>query len=128
MIKGNLLPRPLPLLASLISVTFIGLGHLPKHWLKHLFRVHRQKVHLALEWLKVNNPKYYGQIEINSDCLQALPINDVPVEILSIVRQSNDVDMIVQESVGYVPTECVDPPQDIQRHDFMDIGGSYICM
>ena len=128
MIEGNLMPRPLPLLASLISVTFIGLGRLPKHWLKQLFRVRRQKVHLALQWLKENNPKYYGQIEINSERLQALPINDIPVEILSIVRQSNDVDMIVQESAGYVPTESVDPPQDMQAGDYMDIGGCYICM
>src|SRR5277367_4576002 len=32
MIEGNLMLRPLSLLASLISVPFIGLGCLPKHW------------------------------------------------------------------------------------------------
>ena len=33
MITGNLMPRPLLILSSLISVTFIGLGDLPKSWI-----------------------------------------------------------------------------------------------
>ena len=125
MIEGNLMPRPLPLLASVLSVTFIGLGRLPKHWLRQLFRVRRQKVFQALQWLKENNPKYYGDIDINPDRLRALPIDDIPVEILGIIRQSKDVDIIQQESAGYVPTEFVETPQGVVENDNMDIGAFF---
>jgi len=33
MVSGDLMPRPPSVLASLISMTFIGLGDLPKHWI-----------------------------------------------------------------------------------------------
>ena len=33
------MPRPCVVLALLILVTFIGIGQLPKRWLKQLFRV-----------------------------------------------------------------------------------------
>ena len=104
MLEGNLMPRPPALLASIISVTFIGIGQLPKSWLRQFFCVRRQKVHAALSWLKKNNPKYYGDISIDQDRLAQLPENDVPPEILSIVWQSTDTGMIDQESAGYVPT------------------------
>ena len=42
MLHGNLMPRPPAVLASVISVTFIGLGDLPKHWLRTTFRVRRR--------------------------------------------------------------------------------------
>ena len=104
MVEGNLMPRPTGLLASLISITFIGLGRLPKHWLRHLFRVRRQKVADALLWLKENNKKYYGNICIDEKRISQLPDDDVPVELLSIVRQSTDIGLIAQESAGYVPS------------------------
>jgi hypothetical protein len=85
MVEGNLMPRPPLLLASIISVTYIGLGQLPMHWLRHFFRVRRIKVWLALHWLKKNNPKYYGNIKIDSDRLNSLPEDEVPIELLSII-------------------------------------------
>jgi len=103
MLEGNLMPRPAELLASVISVTYIGLGHLPKHWLRHLFRVRRRHVFSALQWLNVNNPKYYGNTVIDHGRLHSLPEDDIPVELLSIVRQSTDVQIVDQESAGYVP-------------------------
>lgn len=105
MLEGNLMPRPPALLASLISVTFIGIGQLRKSWLQQFFCVQHRKVHAALSWLKKNNPKYYGNITIDPNRLAQLPENDVPPEILSIVRQSTDTGMIDQESAGYVPVE-----------------------
>lgn len=108
MLEGNLMPRPAELLASVISVTYIGLGHLPKHWLRHLFRVRRWHVFSALQWLKDNNPKYYGNIAIDHGRLASLPEDDIPVELLSIVRQSTDVQVIDQENAGYAPAHGED--------------------
>ena len=102
MIHGHLMPWPPAILASVISVTFIGVGHLQKQWLHSTFRVRRQFVFEALHWLKENNPKYYGHIEIDSSRIEKLPEDDIPLEILGIVRQSADVGLVDQESAGYV--------------------------
>ena len=37
MLEGHKMPRPTCILASVIVVTFIGRGHIPKHWLKSTF-------------------------------------------------------------------------------------------
>ncbi|KAF8836903.1 hypothetical protein BDN67DRAFT_868948, partial [Paxillus ammoniavirescens] len=58
MVSGKLMPCPPALLASLISVTFIGLGELPKSWIKSMLWVRRQVIFEALHWLKANNNKY----------------------------------------------------------------------
>ena len=86
-------------------MTFIGLGELPKAWIHSTFRVRRKVVHNTLFWLKENNPKYYGDIEISDSHLKELPEDSVPEEITSILRQSDDVGMIEQESAGYVPQD-----------------------
>jgi hypothetical protein len=38
-----------------------------------------------LQWLKANNPKYYGDITIDEAAIDQLPEDDIPVELLSIV-------------------------------------------
>ncbi|KAK7055633.1 hypothetical protein R3P38DRAFT_2848150, partial [Favolaschia claudopus] len=101
MLAGDLMPRPPAVLASVISVTYIGLGELPKNWLRSTFRVRRKVVFDALRWLKENNPKYYGDIRIDMTRVAALPEDDVPLEITSIVRQSTDTGIVDQESDGY---------------------------
>ncbi|GLB44644.1 putative G-quadruplex DNA unwinding [Lyophyllum shimeji] len=105
MIAGNMMPRPLSVLPSIISVTFIGLGDLPKRWLRNTFRVRRQFVFEALRWQKEHNTKYYGNIEIDAERIRSLPEDDVPIEITGIVRQSEDTGIIDQESAGYVPDD-----------------------
>ena len=104
MIQGNLMPRWPTILASLITVTFIGLGDLPKAWIHSTFRVRRKVVHDALLWLKENNP-YYGDIEVSVPHLEELPEDDVPEEITDIINQSDDIGMVEQESAGYVPQD-----------------------
>lgn len=59
----------------------------------------------ALTWLKENNLKYYGSIEISTAWIESLPEDNVPEEITSIIRQSDDVRIIDQESAGYVPLD-----------------------
>lgn len=112
MVDGTLMPRPLAVLSSVIAITFIGRGKLPKRCLKSSFRVRREAVRRALLWLKANNPKYYGDIGINVGRLNALPEDDVPEEIVSMVRQSDDVGLVDQESAGYVPEDIIDDDAD----------------
>ena len=101
------MPRPLTILSSLISIMYIGVGKLPKNWLRSTFRVRREAVATALAWLKTNNPKYYGDIEICTESLKQLPDDDVPDEILSIVHQSDDVGILDQEGAGYTRTDDI---------------------
>ncbi|KAF8576530.1 hypothetical protein K439DRAFT_1366992 [Ramaria rubella] len=82
MIKGNLMPQPQTILASLLAVTFIGHGDVPKSWLKTTFRVRRQFVYEALLWLKTHNLKYYGNIDIDATRISSLPEDNVPHAIL----------------------------------------------
>ena len=107
MIKGTLMPRPPSILASVISVTFIGAGSKWREGIRSVFRVRRSAVFRALQWLKINNPKYYGDVQIDMDQLNNLPEDDVPPEILAIIRQSDDVEVIDQEHGGYVPTDDI---------------------
>jgi len=105
MVEGKLMPRPPAVLSSLIAITYIGAGRIPKNWIHSTFRVHRHHVSRALDWLKVNNPKYYGEVTISQRQLDQLPEDDVPDEILGVIRQSNDMGLVDQESSGYVRTD-----------------------
>lgn len=105
MVEGDLMPRKPSILASLISVTFIGSGKLPHNWLKNTFRVRRGKIAEALRWLHTNNPRYYGDIIISDERLNLLPEDDVPDAIEGIVRQSEDDSVLEREHGGYAPAE-----------------------
>ena len=102
MVQGNMMPQPLLLLSKIVTVAYIGKGKLPKDLLHSTFRVRRQVVLEALLWLKENNQKYYGDIDISADRLASYPENDVPIEISSTIRQSEDVDVLDIENTGYV--------------------------
>lgn len=106
MIEGKMMPRPPSILASLITITFVAAGKIPKAWLHTTFRVRRAVVMEALLWLKHNNMKYYGDIQINAERLAHLPEDDVPEEIHALVRQTEDVGVLDEESDdGYVPKD-----------------------
>ena len=105
MIEGQLMPRPPSVLSSLIAITYIGAGRIPKNWIHSTFRVRRYHISRALNWLKVNNPKYYGDVVISQHQLNQLPEDDVPDEILAAIRQSDDATVVDQESSGYVRTD-----------------------
>jgi hypothetical protein len=102
MLQGDLMPRPMEILSSIIVITFIGRGKLSLSRLHTLFRVRQRAVTDALMWLKANNPKYYGGVVIDQERLARLPEDAVPVEIVSTVRYSNDEGLIEQESSPYV--------------------------
>ena len=105
MIEGKMMPRPPSILASLITITFVAAGKIPKSWLHTTFRVWHAVVMVALLWLKHNNAKYYGDVEISPARLAHLPEDDVPEEIHSLVRQTEDVGVLNEESDGYVPRD-----------------------
>ena len=105
MVQGQLMPRPPAVLSSLIAITYIGVSRIPKNWIHSTFRVRRFHVSRALNWLKAHNPKYYGSVSISQCQLDQLPEDDVPDEILGVIRQSNDPGVIDQESSGYVRSE-----------------------
>ena len=107
MVEGKLMPRSPTVLPSLITITYIGAGKIPKKWLHSTFRLRRHHVARALRWLQHNNPKYYGDIAICEDQLKRLPEDDVPDEILGLIRQSDDAGLVDQESSGYVRTEDI---------------------
>ncbi len=106
MLEGKKLPQTTEVFASVLSITFIGVGQIPKNGLWKLFRVRRQLVLQGLMWLKANNDKYYGDISINYENINKLPEDDVPREILSIVRQTTDIEIIDQEADGYVNNQA----------------------
>ncbi|KAF9040359.1 hypothetical protein BDZ89DRAFT_1210221 [Hymenopellis radicata] len=106
MLKGNLMPRPPAILASIITVTFVGLGELPKSWLHNTFRVRRHVVANALKCLIDCNKKYYGHLELSPERLEALPEDGVPDEIMNVIRQTDDASAPDEEgAASYVPTE-----------------------
>ncbi|CUA73486.1 hypothetical protein RSOLAG22IIIB_05336 [Rhizoctonia solani] len=116
MINGNLMPQDTSVLASVLSVTLIGKRSNIKSETLTMFRVHRQLVQDALEWLKTNNPKYYGNIIIDRSRLNKLPIDGIPDEIYHSIRHDEDVSNIIAESDGYVPME--DEGEDIEGGGF----------
>ena len=76
-------------------------------WLKKTFRVRREAVHDALLWLKNNNP-IYADINIDQCRLAELPEDDVPEELLAVVRQEEDEDLADKERESYLVEDDVE--------------------
>ena len=113
MTSGNIMPPPPAILAATIGVTFVGPNNLPQKTMPPFLRVNRTRVHDALCWLKANNP-IYRDITISTERLHALPENDVPDEILSLAKYSNNTALLAEENDGYVPT---DVPFDVGAYE-----------
>jgi hypothetical protein len=106
MLEGKLMPRPTTILASTIAVSFIGLGYVPKNWLKQTFRVRRAVVLAAIRCLKeVTRHPGYADLEISDDELAKLPEDAVPDEILAAIRFEDDVGAAQREAESYVHNE-----------------------
>lgn len=108
MLNGQWMPSPVATLSSIIAITFVGNSRrLPSDWLKKTFRVRRNVVYDALIWLRNNNP-IYADIQIDMKRLQELPDDDVPEEVLSIVRHEDDDEIIEKERESYLSVEMED--------------------
>ncbi|KAL1709670.1 hypothetical protein EV121DRAFT_194321 [Schizophyllum commune] len=104
MVAGDMLPRPVSHLPSVLSVTYVGPGKLPPNWIYRTFRVRRELVRRAFLRLKGTNPNYFGDISLCEDRLAMLPEDDVPDEIMACVLQNMDVGALDEEHGGYVPS------------------------
>ncbi len=104
MLEGCKMPRPTHILASVIAVTFIGRGCIPKQWLKSTFQVRHQKVLLALQWLITHNPLYLDFM-IDEELMMSLPEDDIPLEIQAGMRQDPDEEILNHEHDGYTEPE-----------------------
>ncbi|KIL62632.1 hypothetical protein M378DRAFT_58184, partial [Amanita muscaria Koide BX008] len=102
MIDGQKLPQPIGILPAMIAITFVGAKNLPKNWLKGMLRVRRAKVAMALRWLITNNT-LYQKFTLDRERLAQLPEDDVPVELLAVVRQETDVSVLTEEADSYIP-------------------------
>ncbi|KAH9175176.1 hypothetical protein EDB89DRAFT_1848028 [Lactarius sanguifluus] len=98
------MPPSSAILAATIGITFVGPNNLPEKTMPGFLRVNRTRVRLALEWLKSNNP-IYRDIIISSKRLCELPVDGVPIEIMSLARHSDDTVLLAEETDGYVPDD-----------------------
>ena len=103
------MPSSSAILAVTIGVMFIGPRNIPQRTLLGCLQVNQNCVHAALEWLKENNP-LYANISILVDRLDALPVDGIPEEILSVAKFSDDMKLLEEEWNGYMP--CDDPLDD----------------
>ncbi|KAF8262983.1 hypothetical protein EI94DRAFT_1704361 [Lactarius quietus] len=58
----------------------------------------------TLQWLKENNP-LYSNVIISETCLNNLPMNDIPEELIAITKHSVDETLLSQETDDYVPED-----------------------
>jgi len=77
-------------------------------------------VYAALCWLKDNNP-IYSNITISNKRLNLLPENDIPMEIIQNICQSDDVEAVVRKHEGYVPVDVEDGERLRQNAEATDI-------
>jgi hypothetical protein len=104
MINAELMPRPVSILASVLSITIIGVKKTVDPDTLYMFRVRRKVVRSALSWLQRYNPTYYGTIKIDEPGITSLPVDDIPMEILVNIRHEENALVIETESNGYAPT------------------------
>ena len=111
MVDGKILPSPPTVLSAAVAVTFITPGGKTQFPLPKILYVRRQVVHDALEWLVANNP-LYANIRISEERLRLLPENGVPMEIQLTARHSSDVESVIREHEGYVPSDDVEVSEE----------------
>jgi hypothetical protein len=104
MVDGKILPAPPSVLSAAIAVTFITPSGKPQFHFPKVLYVRRQVVRDALLWLKENNA-IYADIVISEERLQLLPEDGVPEEIRVVARHSSDVNSVIREHEGYVPSD-----------------------
>jgi hypothetical protein len=116
MIDGTILPQQPRVLAATIGITFVGPKNLPDKALPDIFKVRRNRVRRALEWLKENNP-LFSDITISELRLAELPENDIPYELRATTKLSTNVAKLHAEHDGYVPSqEASEDEMDEGKH------------
>lgn len=101
MVDTNVYPPPASILAAVVGVTIIGPKGLPEKSLQGLLKVRRARLWAAYVWLKANN-LVYADITISQKMLEQYPENDIPPEVLGVIKYSDDVEQLERERAGYV--------------------------
>lgn len=114
MTDSQIMPPSPTILAATISVTFVGPRNIPDKTMPGFLWVNHCCIHEALLWLKENNP-IYRNIVVSIDQLNELPLDDVPHEIMSLMKHSDDFVQFAHENDGYVPDD-----DDEFKNDFLD--------
>jgi hypothetical protein len=112
------MPSSAQTLVSVIAITFVGTMKLPTDWLRKTFRVRRHNIYDALIWLKRHNP-IYADVVIDESRLQELPENDVPDELLAIVRHEENDEVAEKERESYL---TADKKHDEENYETEDDG------
>ncbi|KAF8801482.1 hypothetical protein BYT27DRAFT_7262019 [Phlegmacium glaucopus] len=116
MVDGSIFPQMSKILAAMIGVTFVGPKNLPERCMPSMFRVRRNRVREALEWLRANNP-LYSNISISPSRLSQLPEDGIPYELIVTAKHSTDTNMLYAEHDGYVPPQDLEDAEEVQEHD-----------
>ncbi|KAG8724916.1 hypothetical protein FRC09_012081, partial [Ceratobasidium sp. 395] len=102
MLSGNLMPQKPDILASTLSVTFVGCGQIRDPSTLNMLRIRR-------------DAKYYGDIVIDQDRLNALPPDGgVPDAIKAGIQHETNELMVNDEYRGYVPETYYSDNVDIE--------------
>ena len=126
MLKGQRMPSPVSSLASVIAIMFIGTKQLPMDWMRKTFCVRQSKVYEALMWLKRNNP-IYSNINVDQRRLGELPDDDIPYELLSVLREGMDEEAIERERESYMNPEFDDEHVGDHEEVGSEMEGEYSC-
>ena len=107
MVDGKLLPAPPTILSATVAVTFFTPSGKCEFSFPKALYARRHKIRDALRWLKENNP-LYKDIIISEERLQMIPEDGVPIEIQATTKHSTDIDLVIREHEGYVPSDATD--------------------
>ncbi|KAF8262739.1 hypothetical protein EI94DRAFT_1600947, partial [Lactarius quietus] len=111
MVAPDVMPQDVGILPATIGITFIGPNNLPQKTMPGFLCVNRNRVSMALRWLKANNTLYHN-ISISSSRLDKLPANGIPEELLAITRHSSNEILLSEENDNYVPEHATDSEND----------------
>ena len=106
----NSLPLSIDDLCDTLKVIFIGSRPPDRVHLKKVLTVRKNKIILALQWLKKFNV-LYRNVDINLQNISQLPEDDVPECIMSTLEQKIGEDEIPSERAGYVPDPLLNPTE-----------------
>ena len=104
MTDSQIMPPSSSILTATIGVTFIGPHNLPQKTMPGFQQVNRDHVHNVLLWLKMHNP-IYRDIVISANRLLELPVDDVPDEIYTLAKHSDNLSQLGHRDNGYVPNK-----------------------
>ncbi|KIN98994.1 hypothetical protein M404DRAFT_156273, partial [Pisolithus tinctorius Marx 270] len=107
MVQGRMLPHTVRSMSNILAITFVGTKRLPTNWLNLTFRVRRDAIREALQWLQENN-NIYCDVDISEQRINELPNDDVPPEIEAMIRLDDDELTAVHEREGYAMSDGID--------------------